>query len=204
MAQGTLPAFPRIVAMTPEQRAAVNAASQAIGINGRAFADMIQLESGWDTTAPHLAEGTPRGGLNQLTVQAHLPGFDTPEKVWAIREQPLEWQLEHVVVPYFLAVKAGQPDWREDWPSSRLYRLNFLPADAHKPDDYHLGEAGSTEKVGGITRGAIYRDNPGFDPGGKRGYFTWNTIAAYVDAIHRQAKGMVIDVAGKISPEGSA
>lgn len=201
--RGVLPAFPRIVALSPEQRAAVLQAAKVIGINPIALADVIQSESGWDPTAPHEATGTPRGGLNQLTEAAHVPGFNTAESVWAIRSQPLEWQLEHTVIPYFLQVKETAPDWREDWPAIEIYKLNFLPADRKKPDDYHLGELGSSERVGHVTRDLIYRDNPGFDPQ-KKGYFTWRDVQNRVEAVHRQAKGMVIDVAGKIRPEGSA
>jgi hypothetical protein len=166
----TLPAYPAIVAMTPGQRGAVLAAAKQIGINPAALADVIQSESGWDTTAPHQATGTPRAGLNQITTGANMPGLKTAEAVWAVRSWPLERQLTEVVIPYFLRMKPAL-----DWSALDLYKRNFLPADARRAMDFKLGEKDSSEPVtpkGSLTRGQVYSYNPGFDAQ-KKGYFTW-------------------------------
>lgn len=198
-----LPAYAKIVSATPADRQAILDAATAIGINVRALADVIESESGWDTTVPKSKTGTPRGGLNQLTQGAHLPGYDTAEKVWAVRDLSMIDQLKKIVVPYFLQIKAGGAAWSYDGTALELYKWNFLPADAKKAMDFRLGEKDSptlVTKNGTLTRGQVYSANPGFDPQ-KKGYFTWQDVENRVLGVRKDAGGKVVNVEGLVSAE---
>jgi len=195
---GLLPAFPRIASATPAQRRAILDAAAAIPVDPIALATVIQSESGWDTTAPHEATGTPRAGLNQITQGAHMPGLSTADQVWAVRSWPLERQLKDIVVPYLQRFK-NNASWKGTKGTALdLYKVNFLPALAGVGMDVHLGEKDSQETIpGGLTKGQIYAANPGFDHGNK-GYFTWADVAQTVRQVEQQAHGKLVDVAGKL------
>ena len=64
-----------------------------------------------------------------------------------------------------------------------LYIFTFLPAAVGKPDDFVLAQKGSKETIGGLSKGAIYSGNPGFDTT-KKGYYTVGDVKAYIEAYY--------------------
>jgi len=64
-----------------------------------------------------------------------------------------------------------------------LYMYNFLPAFVDKPDNFELARKGSKEIIGGLSKGAIYTSNPGFDVT-KKGYYTVGDVRAYIEAYY--------------------
>jgi hypothetical protein len=170
-----------------------------------ALPGVIQHESGGDPTAPHKASGTPRGGLIQITTGARLPGFTSSGDVWAVRDMSIQEQFEKVVVPHWK--RFGN---LSTWDLKTALRKNFLPVVASQPSAYVLGvQEGSTGPGGeqasdpvsagtSLTRGAIYNANPGFDPGSKRGYFTWADVDADATRAETRTNGQWITVYGKI------
>lgn len=180
------------------ERAALLALQRGLGLEPSVggLAGVIQHETGGVPNLPTDAQiaaerarsggkSTPRGGLTQITVGAHVPGYDTADKVRAIRAMPITAQLA-----------AGGPIdlyWQQQLPhgpgadqSTRHFlRVNFLPALASSPTSTVLGVAPGKvgpggEKPedtipGGLTKGAIYSANPVFD-GPRRGYFTWADV----------------------------
>ena len=64
-----------------------------------------------------------------------------------------------------------------------LYIFTFLPAAVGKPDDFVLAQKGSKETIGGLSKGAIYTSNTGFDTT-KKGYYTVGDVKAYIEAYY--------------------
>lgn len=194
------PAYPGLVAANVEVRQALLEVSRALGIAPQALATVIQSESEWDTTLPKIKKGTPRGGYIQLTVDANLPGFNTAEKVWAVRTWNGADQLRKIVLPYFKRMKLDRVRSSKE-PALELYKLTFLPGDAGKPDDYPLGKKGSKELVHPkhkMTRGDVYAANPVFHGNGARPVITWNDVRKKVRQTEAVAKGKWVTLSGKI------
>lgn len=199
------PAYPYLSKWTHNDRAALVNANAVLGLDPAlgAIAGVIQHESGGDPTAPHKAEGTPRGGLIQLTQGARLPGFDSESKVWAVRDMSIPDQFEQVIIPFYRRMHLAS-----DTTAVLLMRKNFLPGVASKPDSFVLGvKDGATGPNGEtvdtkliedqhLTLGQIYKANPGFAHG--KDYFTWADADADAIKTEKQAKGQVITLSGKI------
>jgi hypothetical protein len=199
------PAYKYLQAWTTAERAALYQAQKALGlpIEGGALPTVIEHESGGDPAAPHEASGTPRGGLIQLTQGARLPGFDTADKVWAIRTMSVEDQIQNVVLPFYKR-------WHDmgDGSATTLVRRNFLPGVASKPADTVLGvkdgatgpngETASTPLIAGqsLTLGQIFAANPGFARG--KDFFTWADVDADTQKTLGRAGGKWIRVSGKV------
>jgi len=209
----------------PEARRALLDAQRAVGLDPKigGLLAVIQHESGGDPAAPRVAQGTPRGGLIQVTAGANLPGYRTPAAVWAIRSMSAAEQLRSVVLDY---LHQQFPRGATVQDGTALLRRNFLPGLASQPSGYVLGvrpeerdaegkivrEAGkgpggedATDRIAGsLSRGAIYRANAGFDPSG-RGYFTWADVDGQavrsVDA-GKKAGGW-LTVSGRLVPFSS-
>lgn len=60
-----------------------------------------------------------------------------------------------------------------------LYMFTFLPAAVGKPDDFVLGARGSSDKLFGINKNALYTQNKGFDKDNK-GYYTVGDVKARI------------------------
>lgn len=204
------PAFSWLVSKwTSDERRTLLDVQKALGYDPLVggLAVVIDEESGGDPTVPKKKEGTPRGGLNQLTVGANLPGFNTPESVWSIREWPITRQLQEVVKPYFARMNL------KDSTPKALLRQNFLPSDASKPDDFKLGEAVKDSSGKYITnradvpsghklsqRESFYYANPYYDAG-KRGFFTWSDIDKKAAFHLAKAGGKWVTVSGRVVSE---
>jgi hypothetical protein len=180
------PPYPWLVRATAAERRALLEVAQAVGMrDGAALAAVITSESGGDPTAPHAATGLPRAGLIQITQGARLPGFDTAERIWAVRSWGIERQLRSVVLPYYARLAPLAPDTTAE----QLYRLNFLPGDAHQPDDFRIGDASSESQ----WRRAVYAQNSGFDHEGK-GFITWADVGATIRGVEARAPGPWVTV----------
>ena len=180
------PPYPWLVRATAAERRALLEVAQAVGMrDGAALAAVITSESGGNPSAPAQTTGYPRAGLIQITQGARLPGLDTPERIWAVRSWGIERQLRQVVLPYYARLAPLAPDTTADL----LYRLNFLPADAHQPDDFRVGDAASESQ----WRRVVYEQNRGFDREGK-GYITWGDVGATIRAVEARAPGPWVTV----------
>ncbi|MDM7992953.1 MAG: hypothetical protein QUS11_06525 [Candidatus Fermentibacter sp.] len=197
------PAFPWLLAWSPADRQILVDVSRRLNLDPRSLTSVFQLESRGDPAAPAQQSGTPRGGLIQITVGARLPGLDTSEKVWAVRGWPVSRQLLEIVEPFFARYKGRDLSWDE----FRLYKLNFLPGVAGRDDGFVIGRRGSDEPLipgQKLTLGAVYAANPGFDPGGARGYFTWGDVRKKIQAARRAGGDNVVTVGGRVMPDPQA
>lgn len=124
------------------------------------------------------------GGLCQLTVGANVPGYTKNADIERFARLPIPEQLD--VIASFWAKLPLRPGLSP----GRMYLANFLPACMWWEEGKILGEAeGKTRLPGGLTTGAVYAQNPGFDPGRKKGSFTVGDILNYVSrTIERDAK----------------
>lgn len=104
-------------------------------------------------------------GLPQLTRGANQPGYTTNETIIAFADKPISEQL--VLIERMWSAIGKKPNISP----GRLYLYNFLPEIANKPVDFIIGEKDSKEKIGGLSKGAIWAQNPGFDPA-RKGRFT--------------------------------
>lgn len=194
------PAFPWLVSRwTPAERQVLVSVARRLNLDPRALTTVMHLESGGDPSVPAQKSGTPRAGLIQVTVGARMPGLDTADKVWAVREWPITRQLLEIVEPFYARYKGRDPSWS----AFALYKRNFLPGVAGKPDDHVIAREGSNEPlIEGLplTLGQIYAANPGFDST-RRGYYTWADVRKKVAGAYRSAAGSVVTVAGAVSPE---
>jgi hypothetical protein len=153
---------------------------------------VIDHESGGN---PRALNPLPAAGLFQLTVGAHLPGFDSADKIRAVTTWAPAQQLHDVGLPLYQRMFPHGAGSSQS--GAALLRWNFLPAVADWPADAVLGvKEGATgpggetpdSTIGGLTRAAIYKSNSGFDPTG-RGFFTWADIDRSADGAARRAAG---------------
>lgn len=210
------PAFPWLARWTPDDRRALLEAQTAVGLDPKigGLLAVIDHESGGK---PDALNPLPAAGLIQLTRGANLPGFTTTPAVRAVATWTPARQLRDVVLPFY----------RRMFPSGAgssqggvaLLRKNFLPAVAGEADSFVLavnpGSTGpngetSNSTVSGLSRGAIYKSNYGFDPGAKmangtisggRGYFTWADADKQAAAsVARGASHGLMRVSGAVQP----
>lgn len=204
------PAFPNLVKAGPTVWQALVDVSFALGLSPFALATVIQSESEWDATVPQdvngkRPKGTPRAGLIQLTEGAHLPPWTSAEAVWAVRQMAPEAQLYRIAFTmmkrFGKMLDRSRNSTNPEDAAFSLYKLNFLPGDAGKPEDYKLGEKDSKEplhKGSKVTRHDVWRENPGF--AGGRPYFTWANVRERVKQVIKMAKGQGLTMSGKIVP----
>ncbi|WP_437316697.1 hypothetical protein [Sorangium sp. So ce385] len=196
------PAYPGLVSATPAVRRALVEVAAELGLSPAAIATVIELESGWDASAPRSAKGTPRGGLIQVTTGAGLPGLDSAERVWAVRAWSAERQIRELVRPFFGRFQGRSPSWT----AFDLYKRNFLPALAALPLDARIAERDSKEPLvpgGKRTKGDVYAANPAFDPE-KKGHFTWADVERVVHQVEARARGRWVTIAGRVVDEAPA
>lgn len=126
------------------------------------------------------------GGLCQLTVGANVPGYTKNADIERFAGLPISEQLD--VIAGFWAKLPLRPSLSP----GRMYMANFLPACMWWEQGKILGEAeGKAKLPGGLTTGAVYAQNPGFDPGKKRGLFTVGDVLDYVGkTIQRDASAL--------------
>lgn len=195
------PAYPYLDHWSQEERRALLDLQRELGLDPRqgGLAGVIGHESAGDPSVPLARAGTPRGGLIQVTVGAHLPGYQTSDAVWAIRDQGRLAQLRGVVRDFYRRQMPHGPPM--DQSASALLRRNYLPGLAGKPADFVLGvrpdgrrgedgallpgqraagagpggEGPGDTLAAGLTRAANYAANPGFDLAG-RGWFAWEDV----------------------------
>jgi hypothetical protein len=194
------PAYPNLVAASVEIRQALVDVANELGIEPGALATVIQSESEWKTFVPEKEKGTPRAGYIQITKEANLPGFNSPEKVWAVRGWNGVDQLRKIVLPYFSRMKLDRVRTGKE-PALELYKLTFLPGDRSKPDDYPLGKKGSKELLHPkykITRGDVYTSNPVFHGNGARSIITWNDVRNKIKHTEAVAEGKYVTLGGQI------
>lgn len=110
-------------------------------------------------------------GLPQLTKGANQAGYGTNEAIIAFADKPIAEQL--ALIEKMWSGFGKKPDISP----GRLYLYNFLPEVAGKPIDFIIGEKDSKEKIGGLSKGAIWAQNPGFDPT-RKGRFTVGDVFA--------------------------
>lgn len=194
------PAFPWLVASwTPAERQVLVEVARRLNLDPRSLTTVMHLESGGNPAVPTQKSGTPRAGLIQITVGARMPGLDTSDKIWAVREWPITRQLLEIVEPFYARYKGRDPSWGP----FALYKRNFLPGVASRGDDFVIARQGSSEPlIEGLplTLGAIYAANPGFDSA-KKGFYTWGDVRKKVEGAYRAGKGNLVTVAGSVRPE---
>jgi hypothetical protein len=128
--------------------------SRELGLNPDCIAGVMALESGMDPTAVNQSSNAT--GLIQL-MPAYAKRFGGVKNV---KGMSAEEQLEKIVMPHFASMSA----LRKSQNCGDYYMANFLPAFIGAPDDKVLGEKGSQQElVKGLTLGAVYNGNPGFD-----------------------------------------
>lgn len=195
------PAYPFLDRWTSDARRALLDLQRELGLDPLrgGLAGVVAHESGGDPSAPRARTGTPRGGLIQLTAGANLPGFTAADAVWNVRNQDAVTQLRGVVRDYYRRQMPHGPP--ADQSAAALLRRNYLPALASLPSDHVLGvrpdgkrddkgdllpgelaagrgpggEGPGDKLPGGLTRGANYAANRGFDPA-ERGWFAWEDV----------------------------
>lgn len=179
------PAYPYLDLWSSDARRALYELQRELGLDPRAggLAGVIGHESGGRPDVPKIKSGTPRGGLIQVTIGARLPGYETADAVWNIRNQGIVDQLNGVVRDYYKRQMPHGPP--RDQGAAALLRRNYLPGLADKSASFVLGvrtnstgpggEKSTDSLAGSLTRGANYAANPGFDPHG-RGWFTWEDV----------------------------
>jgi hypothetical protein len=207
---------------TADARRALLDLQRAVGLDPKVggLLAVIDHESGGDPAAPRQATGLPRGGLFQVTAGANVPGYTTADAVWAIRSQSAADQIRGVGRALYTRMFSHGAGNTQD--AVALLRRNFLPSEADKDADYVLGVRDAAkaphgedaaDKIAGLTRGAIYRANFGFDPGAKldpaskqivggRGFFTWADVDVHAHAAIARGKkaGGWLTVSGRLVP----
>lgn len=207
--ENTILAVSGLYKMPPAFRAGLLTLCAELGIPVDALAAVISSEAGFK---PEAMNPLPAAGLIQLTLGAHLPGFDTKDKIRAIATWSPEQQLDQVIGPYYrrfgAKVAAGTP--------GKLYMLNFLPAHANEGEAFILGTrdadktpdaANAAPEVQSKLRfsAAVYRENRGFDRAGK-GTITVGDVFASIAKTCALAKGHRLAVDGTVvdPPQTSA
>lgn len=199
--ENTILAVSGLYKMSPAFRAGMLDLCAALQIPVDALAAIMSSEAGFK---PDALNPLPAAGLIQLTVGAHLPGFDTADKIRTVTTWSAERQLAEVVGPYyrrFGAKAAGATP-------GKLYMLNFLPAHADEDEVFILGvrDADKTPDAANVApeeqsklrfSAAIYRENRGFDRAGK-GSITVGDVFASIATTCALAKGHRLAVDGTV------
>ena len=199
---------PGTIGLTSEERAAWLAAAEVLQLP---IDTMISVANSESLLSRYALNPLPAAGLFQLTLGAKLPGFDTKDK---IREVAESWdtvrQVREIGIPlwkpYAGAGAKATPGW--------LYRRNFLPADANRPDDFRIGD----ETAGDNWRTKVYLANPGFDPtfslgpysegkergkDARRGWFTNADVDRVIGSKVKKSAGRRVAVDGTIVEPGA-
>lgn len=190
------PAYQFLDLWPADARRALFDLQKELGLDPRkgGLAGVIGHESGGDPAAPTIKSGTPRGGLIQVTQDAHMPGYESADAVWGIRRQDRVTQLRGIVRDFYkLQMPHGPPS---DQSAAHMLRRNYLPGLASRPSSFVLGvrtgsvgpggEKPEDKLAGKITLGGNYSANPGFDPAG-RGWFTWDDVDRQAAKAEREA-----------------
>lgn len=124
-------------------------------------------------------------GLNQLTLGAKLPGFDTNDKLLEAADWSAEEQIQRIVRPFYQrmggSVRGASP--------GKVYMLNFLPKYATEAPSFVIGDRDSQDSY---TR-AVYQQNQGFDRDGD-GKITVGDVHQTVAAQVRASGGKRLQV----------
>jgi hypothetical protein len=149
--------------------------AERLRTNPNFLAAVMSNESGFDPSATN-----PVGGATGL-----IQWMPTIAPVFGTTTDELRCMTDFEQLAYvekFYRGHAGNID-----SAGTAYMLTFLPAFAHKPDDFVLGEKDSTEVLyGSTTKGKLYTQNRGFDREGK-GYFDVGDVKAKAEGTYRAA-----------------
>lgn len=158
--------------------------AERLGTNPSYHAAVMAIESGFDPAARNPTSNA--SGLIQLMPFLLKKWGLTPA---GVRRMSALDQLE--LVERFYRPHAGKMKTACDH-----YLATFMPALVGSPPETVLGEKDSTERVvaGGPTKGAVYKQNIGFDPkpkdgGERKGYFTIADVCVPVNARVAEAEG---------------
>lgn len=167
--------FPGTDKTTPAFRYTLWQMAQRLGGDVNAYAAVISLESGFKADA-YNKHGGATGLIQFMPATAKRLGTTTS----ALRSMSAVQQL--VYVEKFYANAKGVTD------PGTLYMLTFLPAYARRGDSFVLGEKDSSEVLdGGLTKGAVYAGNYGFDSD-KDGVFTVGDVKSKARGRYNAAK----------------
>ncbi len=200
----TIIAAEGLAARPPVFRAALLALAEDVGIPVDSLALVMAHESKFNPQSYlETRRGVPvkrgegdfvAGGLGGFTAGANLPGFTTLEQMRSIVKLSDLEQLALVGVMYRRNRAAQGSD------PGTLLMWNFISAIARVPGNTVLGRRDSKDPLPGTkyTLGTIYKANPVFDPGGRRGYFTRDDVVASIRHKAREAAGKRITIDGTI------
>lgn len=136
------------------------------GVNADCILGMMHIESGMKPDAVHPDSGAS-GLIQVMPSMASHYGASIDE----IRGMSAEEQLERIIL---------KRRWPKVTDCGVVYMANFLPAYAYEPDDTVIGRKGGTDTIkGGLSTGAIYKGNYGFDVD-KDGIFTVGDVKNFM------------------------
>lgn len=170
---------------TPDFRRGLLDLAAELGIPVDSLATIISSESGF---RPDALNPLPAAGLIQLTVGAHLAGYDTKEKVQAVAKTTAIEQLS-IIRAYYARIRKSAAGANP----GKIYMLNFLPDHAGQPADFVLG----AKDAPGFS-GKVYALNTGLDPT-KKGTIQVRDVYAQAAVIAKGAKGKRIAIDGTLT-----
>ena len=158
-----------VALLEPGFKEAVAALEDKIGVERDALLRIMKHESGLNPAAVN--KDTQATGLIQFMPDTAV-GLGTT--VEALKTMTGLQQLNYVE-KYF------KPIFGRAKVIGDLYMYTFIPAFVDKPNNFELARKGSTEIIfGEVTKGKLYKQNPGFDTS-KKGYYTVGDVRIYID-----------------------
>jgi hypothetical protein len=152
-------------AMRPELGTEIEKQASAAGLNGAAVRAWVGAESRGNASSVNADTGA-HGGILQFAKEGWADvakAAGTPDVTW---EQMLKLPAEKQI-PYVLAYfKTKGLKATDD--GGEYAMATFMPLYRDKPDDFVLGEEGSTEiAFGDVTKGKVWEQNPSLRDGNK-------------------------------------
>ncbi len=148
---------------TPEEfKASVQGFAESAGLNPQAVLAVINHESGGKPGVTNKQTGKHAGLIqfSQETWESLAREAGTPDLSWEeMRKMSAEEQLPYVMM-YYNRLGLGPDNDAGDYAMA-----TFMPAYWNKPDDFVLGLKDSTEKIGGLSMGKVWAQNPGLRNG---------------------------------------
>ena len=148
---------------TPEEfRSSVQGFAEGANLNPDAVLRVIGKESGGKGNAVNSTTGK-HGGLIQFsreTWDGLAKEAGEPDLTWEdMTKMSAEEQLPFVMA-YYNRLGLGPDNDAGDYGIA-----TFMPAFWQKPDDFVLGQRGSTASIGGLSMGKVWAQNPGLRDG---------------------------------------
>jgi len=171
-----VPGLRRLLTSEPPFARALIDMAQKLGLNPNYILGVMSNESG---LRPSIVN--PQGGATGLIqfMPATAKGLGTTVEM--LRQMSGVQQLEYVrryFAPYIQRIRPGVP--------GDYYMAVFMPAFVGAPATTVLGEQGSSELIGGVTKGKIYDQNKGLDTD-KDGKITVADVTRKIEATLRAA-----------------